>query len=706
MKKSLKRMLILFLSAILIASSAACKPSDKPEDPNKPDNPITPDDPNKPDIELNVTDKLLALNGASDYEIVIPANASADIRETAQFLQSIIHSATNATLPVKNEKGGLNESEKVISLGDTQILSEAQTAGKIEKDLTAEKLNRDGYVIRLLGNTVVIAAAHDAGVYYGALEFLNRQFKYQMYADDEIYYETTNQSYLFDYDLTDIPTFAGRDIDGYTLYYPAYCKQMRLTRVGGYNEVKQIPNDCHTIEKFFNENKDIGVDPFSYEKNEKGEETYYFYEKYPNDTNGYKLCLTNPKAVKYTIRGAKKLLMENPDADYVNIAEMDFQGYCSGREGVCTCKTDMETYKISGVWIRFVNQVIKAVEEWKKDPVKDYEQKTAAGDDGAVAITAEQAEAVKKGHWNYTTFAYGHGTFIAPTKIDENGNTVAIDDSVIPDEKLYMKLAPLDIMCVNHAFNAEECTKNTQNVYQQFKNWKVLTDHYTTWSYMTNFKDYFNYVPYASIVQKNAQVYRDMGVHTYFSQSINGTRYCSNYALFYYLYAKTAWNCDLNGKKTIDDFMAHYYRDGAEAMTKYINHMDTWCAIAAEKKNLHPGNYSSLSTDWYDKNVLEKAMEYIDEAFGAIEKYKTSDAELYKKLRKRLAIDRLSIRYLQLSGYDKYYSIATVSTQGMQFLAEFKSDMEAVGTSFYMNEQLKTVEQCYNEFEKKLKGMI
>ena len=99
-------------------------------------------------------------------------------------------------------------------------------------------------------------------------------------------------------------------------------------------------------------------------------------------------------------------------------------------------------------------------------------------------------------------------------------------------------------------------------------------------------------------------------------------------------------------------------------------------------------------------------MEYIGEAFGAIEKYKTSDAELYKKLRKRLAIDRLSIRYLQLSGYDKYYSIATVSTQGMQFLAEFKSDMEAVGTSFYMNEQLKTVEQCYNEFEKKLKGMI
>ena len=224
MKKSLKRILILFLSAILIASSAACKPSDKPENPIKPDNPITPDDPNKPDVELNVTDKLLASNGASDYEIVIPANASADIRETAQFLQSIIHSATNATLPVKNEKGGLNESEKVISLGDTQILSEAQTAGKIEKDLTPEKLNRDGYVIRLLGNTVVIAAAHDAGVYYGALEFLNRQFKYQMYADDEIYYETTNQSYLFDYDLTDIPTFAGRDIDGYTLYYPAYCK--------------------------------------------------------------------------------------------------------------------------------------------------------------------------------------------------------------------------------------------------------------------------------------------------------------------------------------------------------------------------------------------------------------------------------------------------------------------------------------------------
>lgn len=699
MKKTLNKILILFLNAIMIFSFAACKSQ------GKPNNPVTPIDPGKSNDEFEVTDKLLALNGASGYEIVIPANASADIRETAQFLKNVIYSATNATLSVRNESGGFNESDKIISLGDTRILKEAQNAGKIEKELTAEKLNRDGYVIKLLGNTLLIAAAHDAGVYYGALEFLNRQFGYQMYADDEIYYEKKSQSYLLNYDLTDIPTFAGRDIDGYTLFYPIYCKQMRLTRVGGYNEVKQIPNDCHTIESFFNANKDIGVTPFSYYTDESGEKIYYFYEKYPNDTNGYKLCLTSPQAVKYTIRGAKKFLTENPDADYVNIAEMDFQSYCSGRDGVCTCGNDIETYKISGLWIRFVNQVIKGVEEWKKDPLKDYEQKTAAGDDGAVVITAEQAEAVKKGQWNYTTFAYGHGSFIAPTKLDENGNPAAIDDSVIPDEKLYMKLAPLDIMCVNHAFNADECTKNTQNVYQQFKNWKALTDRYTTWSYMTNFIDYFNYVPYASIVQKNAQLYRDMGVHTYFSQSVNGTRYCSNYALYYYLYAKTAWDCDLDAKKTIDDFMAHYYRDAAESMTEYINHMDTWCAIAAEKKNLHPGNYSSLNNDWYDKNVLEKAMEYINEAFGAIEKYKTSDAELYLKLRKRLAIDRIGIRYLQLSGYDKYYSIATVSTQGMRWLDEFKSDMNAIGTSFYMNELSKTVEQCYNEFEQKLKGM-
>ncbi|MGN1052195.1 MAG: DUF4838 domain-containing protein, partial [Candidatus Scatosoma sp.] len=530
-----KRLAIFLVFVCLFASACGGK-----ENPSNGGNP-----PVNPTEEIKETDIVFAENGVTDYKIVIPENAGEPITDAELKLSSVFKDATGATLStVSSSSKGLNENEAVVSLGETQILKDAVAAGKIGVELTHESLNRHGYVIKRLGYTVIIAGAVDEGVYYGVLELLNRQFNYETYAIDEITLSKVNKSMLLDYNLVDIPSFAGRDIDGFTDFYESYAKDLRLNR--NFGTVIQVPGDCHTLYKFFENPAETGED---------GKLLYF-----ESAAEGNRPCITNVNTFNEAVRMAKRFLIGTPNADFLNLSEEDMQAYCRGQEhkeadgsSSCTCASDFSKYRTSGVWVRFLNKVIAALEEWRKDPIADYEKDPTAAT--AVEITPAQAEAIKNGHWNYTTFTYGNGSFAAPTTVDENGNTVPIDETVVPHEKLYMKLAPLDIMCVDHAFNDEDCSKNKQNVINQMKNWKEICKNYNTWSYWGNYSDYLMYIPHTNSVQENARVYKEMGVYNYFTQSHTLQKYSSMYALNYYLYAKTAWNVDADLSKLIANCM-------------------------------------------------------------------------------------------------------------------------------------------------------
>lgn len=680
----MKKILSVMIAGLLLLASA-CSGFKQPNEPNNPNNPTT-------GTDITATDIVLAENGETAYKIVIPQNADEAVTDAAKKLSAVFQEATGASISIsENGATGLDETAAVISLGETQILQDAISEKKIGIALTQENLNRHGYVIKRCGKTVVIAAAVSEGVYYGALEFLNRQFKYETYSADEIYFETVTKSLLLDYDLVDIPSFAGRDIDGYTDFYADYAKDLRLTR--NFGAVKQIPSDCHALYKYFDEPA------------KRGEDGEYLY--FESSAEPERPCITNVNTFNSTIRKAKEFLIADPDADFLNVSEEDMQKYCRGQthkesdgSSTCTCATDFAKYGISGVWMRFLNKIIPVLEEWRKDPIADYENDPSAPT--AVEITEEQAQAIKDGHWNYTTFAYGSNSLPAPVTADEDGNVSPKDPSVVPHEKLYVKLAPLDIMCIDHAFNDEDCTRNKQNVYNQFKNWKTLTDHYLTWSYLTNYRDYLMYVPYVNSVQENARVYKEMGVYNYFVQSHTLSRYSNMYALNYYLFAKTAWNVDADLSKLVSDFMMHYYKDAAAAMTGYMDYMNTWCAV----KELHHGNYTNFDASYYPRAVLEKAMEYINSAFASIEHYKTDDLSMYNRLYKRIVFEKVCTRYMLLKGYSEYYSAQTAATQGMQWLNEMREDLKILGNFKYAEVYTKTMDAACTEFETMLKGLM
>ena len=124
----MKKIFCVLLCAVCAASCllAGCE---------KQDDPI----PQPQPAEIADTDILLAENGATGYQIVIPENADACEEYAAQELELLFEEATGADIAVVRDTGmTFDESEKVISLGETSI---KQGSGL---DVAAAGLNADG----------------------------------------------------------------------------------------------------------------------------------------------------------------------------------------------------------------------------------------------------------------------------------------------------------------------------------------------------------------------------------------------------------------------------------------------------------------------------------------------------------------------------------------------------------------------------------
>ncbi|MGN1053066.1 MAG: hypothetical protein ACI4SH_06750, partial [Candidatus Scatosoma sp.] len=150
------------------------------------------------------------------------------------------------------------------------------------------------------------------------------------------------------------------------------------------------------------------------------------------------------------------------------------------------------------------------------------------------------------------------------------------------------------------------------------------------------------------------------------------------------------------------NFMTNYYKDAAEAMTGYLDYMNTWCAV----KQLHHGNYTNFDADFFPRAVLEKAMDYINQAFASIQHYKTDDPALYNKLYTRILFEKICTRYMLLKGYDSYYSPQTVPAQGLVWLKEMKEHVALIGNFQYAENYTKTMEKACSDFEVALRGML
>ena len=580
------------------------------------------------------TATVLAENGATDYVIVIPEDATKAEQTAANLLVSQFKVATNATLPIVSDAGKeFNKDDKVISVGRTSILEGSGLS------VTVDELTYDGYKLKQEGNTMLLCGAEDSGTIYSISDFLREQFAYEVYAADEVYIEKTNKAYLKEIDIVEIPDFWGRTTDGYFMSNQQLCSAMRLrskimTESYGYgSKYDWIPGTGHTFTKIL-------------PKANYPEHSEWFYDS--------QLCLTNEEMFAEFVVQLKKLILENPRAKVINIAESD-----NSSLGNCcdTCKQHKKWYGMSGYLIRFINKVIEEIDAWR------------------------EAEGIERDFY-YTTYAYTTGTIIPPVNMNLDGTYTVLDESCIPHEKLYMRITPLHPVCYAHDFMDPDCSVSYK-IGTHIKGWQSITDRFFVWDYDCSYRNYFCFHNIYDAMQENLQLYKEIGVVNIQRQSTTGSDVRAWGPLTGYLTAKLMWDVDEDMNTMMDNFFTNYYKSGSTYMREAFELLRTHCNRLNEEREegFHFQCYYVIdATDW-PLRVLERVLELMEKATDSYAELKTSNPALYKTLYNRILVESVCVRWMILTNYEFYGDVK--SNKYPQMINAWEKDAKTVGASYY-----------------------
>lgn len=626
----IKKLSIYLLCVILAFGMTACRNDGQTGDNGKP-------------VTFADTNIVLAENGSTQYKTVVPQNASEAILFAAQELNEFFAKATGANL-VTEEETNVSDSDKVIALGETKF-KKSKNLSTSEKELTG-----DGYKIERYDNAVVICGGSDSGTAYGVYEFMKYHFGFEVYAVDEIKVEKKEKLLLKNIHLTDVPDFEGRMVDGKNVFDAVGSYRLR-TRMWNssspsldYGAGKDfIGGHCHSF--------------FSYLPREVYKQDHP--EWYKENDKGGTLCLSNAELRTEFVKNAIKALQDNPDSPYMNISEEDGYLWCDCAD----CLAEQNRYTTSGYLIRFCNYVIGECEKWIAEHQPGREIK-------------------------YLTFAYSTGSISPPVREDGKGGYTAVDASVVPHRKLYIRFAPLDY-CYSHALTDTSCEKNKVTA-QYLAGWKAITNRFMIWDYDVSYHNFFMFFNFYDALQTNLKNYKEMGVVNIMRQDTSGGEVSSMDDLKLYLNTKLMWDTDADVNELIDDFMDNFYKDGAPYMKEYFSSVRAYLKnkdLAAER-GLHFCVYDYLSptlptSQVWSKRILEQSLELFDKAFAAYEKLE--DRELAEKLRLRVLRESYCVRYLLLKNYAAYYNIDEAYYNAVD---EFERDTAVLGANTFREGQV------------------
>lgn len=607
--KNLTKVISLLLCAVMLFALAACNKNDTPTD-NKPDK----------------TAYNLVQDGVSEYKIVLSATATANELFAANELANFLNLATGAELEIVTDDE-YPSSDAIIAIGNTK---QAQAANAV----SGQNLATSSFVLKTVGNSLYVTADKNGdgeACLYGVYQILQDAVNFRVYAADEIGYDTDNDTIpLYNYDKVYKPTFDQREL-GYASIAndETYKKRMRL--VWHDTDVRWTLHG-HTQASHF-------VNPDFSDTLHPEHEGMTYGQAHPDWFDGGQLCWSAGAEMERV--AAEKLIryIENyPQGEYIMLGQMDNTDYCSCDR----CKKKMAELGINpaGMQILFLNNVIKIAEQWRAENRPEQDVK-------------------------YVTFAY-NGTLQPPVKKDGNGNLVAINDQVKPHDKLYIYFTPIET-----DFAVDLSNQRNLSVMEALNGWNALASgRIMVYIYDINFHNYFINFNNFGTVEGMYRDYLDNGVYYMYSQGPIDTCVPCFQEMRVFVESQLMWDIGQGYDNLVNEFMQAYYRDAAPAVRKFYELIRNRYAryYAVDDTSLGGGIYDSIGdSDIWTENLVNALGDALDDALSAVEKYKTTDNELYAKLHDRIMKEYLSVIFLKLSYYQASYTSAQIAEMKANF---------------------------------------
>ncbi|MHC4404430.1 MAG: DUF4838 domain-containing protein [Planctomycetota bacterium] len=519
----------------------------------------------------------LVADGTSPYVIVLSADASPSERWAAEELASHVRQMSGATLELVDE--GESTPEKAILIGDGQALRSLGTR------LDIDPLGPEGFVIRTVGQRLVIAGGRPRGTMYGVFTLLEKLGCRWWYpgASTVPSVKTIRIAAL---DERQSPVLEYRDM----LYgemddsEEAMIWRARNKVNGGFfKDMKPEYGGAfkfHTLVHSYG-----GLLPTSRYFHEHPE--YYALRSGKRDAS--QPCFSNRDVIRLVADAILRLVAEHPDWRFFTVGQNDNSNYCQCDD----CGALAERYRShGGSQLHFAKEVAALVRQKRADvvinvPAYRWTRKPPAG------ITPDDKMAV--------TLCSIECNFGQPL---EDG---------YPEE--------------NAAFKAD------------IEGWSKLAPKLYIWDYTTNFTHYVLPYPNYHVLAPNVRFYADHKVRGIMHQGSHTTRHGQFAPLCTWVLAKAMWDPSVDGRKLVEEFCLGYYGPQAGRLVlEYANMLHE--AIARDRTPIWCTRRTYLSAPYLSPELMARAEQIFRQAEAAV----ADDSELLRRVR----IDHFPVQYVVL----------------------------------------------------------
>jgi hypothetical protein len=487
-------------------------------------------------------DELTLADGAkSAYSIVVADNASPSTRHAAEELQLFLHQISGAKLPIVSDRQAPAEREIVV--GDNARLRSLGT--KI--DFPA--LGREGYVLRTVGQRLVIAGGEPRGTLYGVYGLLEDHLGCRWFTPDVSRIPQTPRIAVPALDEQRVPVLEYREPFTFDCFDGDWCARNRMNSTRGRLEAKHGGKILFG-DGFFVHTFATLVPPEKY----FAEHPEYFSLVGGKRQNGYaQLCCTNEDVIRLCTEGILKAMRTQPDAFVFSVSQNDTDKHCECP--ACQALAQQEDSQIAPV-LQLVNRVAEAVE-------KEFPDK-------AIETLAYQ--------WTRR-----------PPK------------SMRPRRNVIIRLCSIEC-CFAHPLDKCDCAAN-QAFCRDLEGWANVSQRLWIWDYVTDFANYLMPFPNQRVRNENIRLFAKNHVTGIFEQDTYETPHSELAALGGYLTAKFLWNPEYDEETAMNEFLAAYYGPAAGTVRRYIDLLHD----RVERENIHVMIYVPVTHAHLTDELLAQA---------------------------------------------------------------------------------------------------
>lgn len=451
----------------------------------------------------------------NDYNIVISEEASDAEKYAARVMQENIQKATQLSLDIVTDAAAETENEIIIG----------KTLRGEDDDIDFVSLGAESYVVKTVGNDLVIGANAERGVIYGVYAYLEA-LGYRYYTPEcESIPRSKDVFIAKEVDLSWTPTFTYREAMAKSAWDPEWAVSQCINSDFMRSELRNNKKYGGFIGFSGGDQYLVHTAKYLLPDSVFSEHPDYFSQNADGTRTTIQVCFTSDGALDYMYQSAVSLLEKN-NTGIISISQKDADGndYCRCNN----CLASYEKYGKMGTLLNFINEIADRL-------APDYPD-----------VLVE-------------TLSYSWGC-----ELPKGG--------VMPRDNVIIRLClPL---CRQHT-DPSDCDKLAEDV-EILEGWSKLTDKLFVWLYPVNWANSFemqgNFGTYWHQIQT---LVKNNVVAVY--PEITGIESPEFSEWRAYLFAKLCKNPTMSFSEYryhMEDFAYGYYGDGGKYILEYVDYLE------------------------------------------------------------------------------------------------------------------------------------